>query len=92
VQVAADDQQADEVDRPFAEPGLELVAVLPVVELVKPVDDLTVPMIQAGRPLPRSLLPLPNKEAPRSGVLELNERESLASGVADGQIAGEIAE
>src|SRR5437773_11226596 len=49
-------------------------------------------MFEARRPFPSRSLPPLDEQTRRPGILELDQRISIPSGVADDQIAGEIAE
>src|SRR5262249_26444077 len=89
---AADDNHADKVDGAFSEALLAVIAVAPVVELVEPVDDLAIGVVETRRPLAAGLLGLPHENAVRVRVLELKEPEAFRRPLDDGQVTGEIPE
>src|SRR5262249_44531944 len=92
VMFAADDERSCKIDGSLAEPCLEFVTLLGVAQLVKPVDDLTVTVIEPRRPLPGGLLALPNEDAFWSSILELDEAERVLHRIANDNVTRKITE
>src|SRR5260370_3969280 len=92
IAVAADNENAVIVDGPLAEPCFVFIAVPSIFELVEPVDQLAIAVVEARRPLARRFLSLADEETFRPGVLEFDEAVALAHRIADDQVAREVAE
>jgi hypothetical protein len=78
--------------RAGAEAGLEVVALLRVTHLPKPVDDLAETVLERDRPCAGALLPLPSEQTLGAGLLELDKVVRVLYRIADDQIAAEVAE
>lgn len=89
--IPTDNERAREIDRAVAEAGREIIALLGVAQFPKPVNDLTVPVIEFGRPFAGALLPLPAEQTLWTGLLELDKVERLRHRIADDKIATEVA-
>src|SRR5262245_865459 len=90
--IAPDHQKAGKLNMPRAEACLKLVGTFHVVELLKPIEDLTEPALDPRRPFRRRLLALLTKKTTGQGVFPFHEDEGLLNGIADHEVARVIAE
>src|SRR5262245_59903558 len=87
----SNDENPSVTDRARAEEGGEGVRLSHVVQFAEPVDDLTKTVVESRRPFARCFPSLLDEQTVRPRILELNEAVAVCDGIADNQIAGEIA-
>src|SRR5262245_23691886 len=75
-----------------AEEFLESCYFLFIIEFEEPVNELTKPTFEAGRPFRRRFTSFLKEDAARRGILKLDEYIGRILGVANHQIARKIAE
>src|SRR5438046_2494601 len=90
--VAPDHQHAFVIDLVGTESCEKISAGIPVIEFVKPVDNLAVTVIESACPFPRCLFTLFLEDARDDCILEFNETVSASDPLSNRQVTRKVPE